>query len=175
MTASSTPDNPTLATPPRTPSDTILDGVAALLLAATLALSFLQVVARYIFALSTPWSEELARLCFVWAVFLGAAVGVKRNLHTRVDFIFARLPHRAAALVLGGMDLLLVVMAIVMIVYGMQLVISTRADASTSLGYPRNWFYLPVPCSGLLMLRYVIPSVVKQVRGGRGVESRREA
>lgn len=175
MTASSTPDNPALATTPRTPSDAILDGVAAFLLAATLALSFLQVVARYIFEISTPWSEELARLCFVWGVFLGAAVGVKRNLHTRVDFIFVRLPRRSAALVLGGMDLLLVVMAIVMIVYGMQLVISTRADSSTSLGYPRNWFYLPVPCSGLLMLRYLIPSVVKRVRGGTGAESGREA
>ena len=175
MTASSTLDNPTLATPPRTPSDTILDGVAALLLAATLALSFLQVVARYIFALSTPWSEELARLFFVWAVFLGAAVGVKRNLHTRVDFIFARLPHRAAALILGGMDLLLAAMAIVMILHGMQLVMATRADSSTSLGYPRNWFYLPVPCSGFLMLRYLVPSVVKRVRGGGIVEGGREA
>ena len=35
-------------------------------------------------------------------VFLGAAVGVKRNLHTRVDFVFVRLPRRSAALVLGG-------------------------------------------------------------------------
>ena len=175
MTASLTPDNFALATPPRSPSDTILDGVAALLLAATLALSFLQVVARYIFALSTPWSEELARLCFVWGVFLGAAVGVKRNLHTRVDFIFKRLPRRVAALVLGGMDLLLAAMAIVMIVHGMQLVISTRADSSTSLGYPRNWFYLPVPFSGLLMLRYLVPIAVNRVRAGGIVAGGSEA
>jgi TRAP-type C4-dicarboxylate transport system permease small subunit len=146
-------------------SDILLDGVAAVLLAATLALSFLQVVARYIFLASTPWSEELARLFFVWGVFLGAAVGVKRNLHTRVDFLFQRLSPRASAWLLAGMDLLVAGMAVVMILYGSQLVSSTRADFTTSLGYPRNLFYLPVPVSGLLMLWYLIPGMIRRLHG----------
>ncbi len=146
-------------------SDILLDGVVAVLLAATLILSFVQVVARYVFLLSTPWSEELARLFFVWGVFLGAAVGVKRNLHTRVDFVFQRLPARAAALVLAGMDLLVAGMAVVMILHGSQLLYSTRTDFSTSLGYPRNVFYLPVPVSGLLMLWYLIPGMIRRVAG----------
>jgi TRAP-type transport system small permease protein len=146
-------------------SDALLDGVAATLLAVTLILSFLQVVARYIFLISTPWSEELARLFFVWGVFLGAAVGVKRNLHTRVDFLFRRLSARASALVLVGMDLLVAVMAVVMILYGSQLIYSTRTDFSTSLGYPRNLFYLPVPVSGLLMLWYLIPGMTRRLLG----------
>ena len=151
--------------PTRHVSDILLDGVAATLLAVTLILSFLQVVARYIFLVSTPWSEELARLFFVWGVFLGAAVGVKRNLHTRVDFLFQRLSARASALVLVGMDLLVTVMAVVMVLYGGQLVVATRADFSTSLGYPRNLFYLPVPVSGLLMLWYLIPGMTRRLLG----------
>ncbi len=146
-------------------SDILLDGVVAVLLAVTLILSFLQVVARYIFLVSTPWSEELARLFFVWGVFLGAAVGVKRNLHTRVDFLFQRLSVRASALVLAGMDLLVAGMAVVMVLYGGQLVFATRSDFSTSLGYPRNLFYLPVPVSGLLMLWYLIPGVTRRLVG----------
>jgi TRAP-type C4-dicarboxylate transport system permease small subunit len=144
-------------------SDILLDGVVAVLLAATLVLSFVQVVARYVFLLSTPWSEELARLFFVWGVFLGAAVGVKRNLHTRVDFIFQRLSARASALVLAGMDLLVATMAVVMILYGAQLIYATRTDFSTSLGYPRNVFYLPVPVSGLLMLWYLVPGILRRL------------
>lgn len=151
--------------PTRHVSDILLDGVAATLLAVTLILSFLQVVARYIFLVSTPWSEELARLFFVWGVFLGAAVGVKRNLHTRVDFLLQRLSARASALILVGMDLLVAVMAVVMVLYGGQLVAATRADFSTSLGYPRNLFYLPVPVSGLLMLWYLIPGMTRRLLG----------
>ena len=146
--------------------DIVLDGVAAVLLAATVSLSFVQVVSRYLLLISTPWTEELARLFFVWAVFLGAAIGVKRNLHTRVDFLFVRLPPRAAALLLAGMDLLLAGMAVVMVLYGGQLVLSTRADLSTSLGYPRNWFYLPVPLSGILMLWYLLPGIRRRLSGG---------
>ncbi|HTU02279.1 MAG TPA: TRAP transporter small permease [Candidatus Sulfotelmatobacter sp.] len=152
MTASSTPARPSWL-------DRALNGVAAGLLAVTLALSFLQVVARYVLEVSTPWSEEIARLAFVWAVFLGAAIGIRRDLHTRVDFLFVRLPDRLAAVVLAGMDLLLAGMACVMVGYGMLLVVSTRLDFSTSLGYPRNWFYLPVPVSGALMLLFLAPKL----------------
>ena len=166
MTASSTPDSPGPTPTPRKLSDVILDGVVALLLTATLFLSFLQVIARYILHFSTPWSEELARLLFVWGVFLGAAVGVKRNLHTRVDFLLIRFPTRAGRLVLAGMDLLLAGMAVVMVVYGGQLVFSTRADFSTSLGYPRNWFYAPVPVAGLFMLWYLVRRVIGELRHG---------
>ncbi len=166
MTGSSTPASASPAAPVRRRSDRILDGVAAGLLTVTLSLSFVQVVARYVFQVSTPWTEELARLCFVWGVFLGAAIGVKRNLHTRVDFVFVRLPARAAALVLAGIDLFLAILALVMVVYGSQLVLSTRTDLSTSLGYPRNWFYLPVPVSGLMMLSYLLPALVRRLTDG---------
>jgi TRAP-type C4-dicarboxylate transport system permease small subunit len=161
--------------PARGIGDGILDGVAALLLAATVLLSFVQVLARYVLLMSTPWTEELARLFFVWAVFLGAAIGVKRNLHTRVDFLFVRLRPRVAALLLAGMDLLLAGMAVVMLVYGGQLVLSTRADFTTSLGYPRNWFYIPVPLSGIMMLWYLLPSVARRISGGRATPPGREA
>jgi TRAP-type C4-dicarboxylate transport system permease small subunit len=153
--------------PARGIGDIVLDWVAALLLAATVLLSFAQVIARYILLISTPWTEELARLLFVWAVFLGAAIGVKRNMHTRVDFLFVRLPPRATTLLLAGMDVLLAGMAVVMVLYGGQLVLSTKADFSTSLGYPRNWFYLPVPLSGILMLRYLLPGIARRLSSGR--------
>ena len=174
MTASSTPDSPGTTPTPRKRSDVILDGVVALLLTATLLLSFLQVIARYLLHLSTPWSEELARLLFVWGVFLGAAIGVKRNLHTRVDFILVRLPRRAGRLVPAVMDLLLAGMALVMVIYGGQLVFSTRADFSTSLGYPRNWFYAPVPLGGLLMLWYLVPGVIRTLLQGSPTSPRPE-
>ena len=159
--------------PARGIDDILLDWVAAVLLAATVLLSFIQVIARYILLISTPWTEELARLFFVWAVFLGAAIGVKRNLHTRVDFLFVRLPPRAAALLLSVMDLLLAGLAIVMVLYGGQLFFSTQADHSTSLGYPRNWFYVPVPLSGILMLCYLLPGIARRLSSGRATPAGR--
>jgi TRAP-type C4-dicarboxylate transport system permease small subunit len=105
----------------------------------------------------------VARLVFVWAVFMGAAAGVKRNIHTRVDLVFNRLPPAAAEWVLTGMDALLAALAVVMVLYGSQLVLSTWADHSTSLGYPRNLFYIPVPLGGILMLWYLLPALGRRL------------
>ncbi len=173
MTGSSTPDS--LRAPTRTKGDALLDGLAAFLLAVTVVLSFVQVVARYVLHVSTPWTEEVARLVFVWAVFLGAAAGVKRNIHTRVDLIFNRLPPGAAEWVLTGIDGLLAALSAVMVIYGSQLVLSTRADFSTSLGYPRNLFYLPVPVGGALMLCCLLPGLGRRLFRRKGSPPGRRA
>ena len=38
------------------------------------------------------WYDEIARLLFVWIVFLGAAVGVKRAAHFRLHLVIDRFP-----------------------------------------------------------------------------------
>src|SRR5262249_52884256 len=40
------------------------------------------------------WYDEVARLCFVWMVFLGAAVAVRRGAHFRLHLLVDRLGPR---------------------------------------------------------------------------------
>ena len=53
-----------------------------------------QVFFRYVIAAPLPWSEELARYCFVCIVFLGGAIGLSRGIHLGVDLFVNTLPHR---------------------------------------------------------------------------------
>ena len=53
-----------------------------------------QVIFRYVIAAPLPWSEELARYCFVWIVFLGGAIGLSRGIHLGVDLFVNMLPPR---------------------------------------------------------------------------------
>jgi TRAP-type C4-dicarboxylate transport system permease small subunit len=57
-----------------------------------------QVVTRYAFGQPLVWVEELAGYCFLWSVFLGAALGAKELRHIRIDTFVSRLPARRAAL-----------------------------------------------------------------------------
>ncbi|OLC39418.1 MAG: hypothetical protein AUH81_01705 [Candidatus Rokubacteria bacterium 13_1_40CM_4_69_5] len=41
----------------------------------------LGVFSRYVLVRTFTWYDEIARGCFVWVVFLGAAVGVRRGAH----------------------------------------------------------------------------------------------
>lgn len=83
--------------------DEILAGLIRLILTAltgTMACAvLLQVFTRYVFSFSLNWSEELARLCFVCMIFLGAAILVRTEEHLSVTTLVDGLPARARSLV----------------------------------------------------------------------------
>ena len=51
---------------------------------------FLGVFSRYVMQATFKWYDEVARLCFVWLIFLGAAVAVRRRLHFRMRLVVDR-------------------------------------------------------------------------------------
>ena len=54
---------------------------------ALIAAIFIEVVCRYVFFVSTAWSEELARYLFVAMSFLGASYAYMRQEHIEIDII----------------------------------------------------------------------------------------
>lgn len=58
-----------------------------------------QVFMRYVMQNSLSWSEELARYCMVWMVYIGVAYAAKHSLHIRVDAINMILSERAKKIV----------------------------------------------------------------------------
>jgi TRAP-type transport system small permease protein len=86
-------------------SDTPLEGWLALglfwILGATVAYQF---VTRYALNDSAAWTEEIARYLLVGMVFVGASVGVIKNNHIQVDFLYRYLPGRVGRAVSIGVD-----------------------------------------------------------------------
>ncbi|HEX4944965.1 MAG TPA: TRAP transporter small permease [Usitatibacteraceae bacterium] len=56
---------------------------------------FYQFFTRYVMNDSASWTEEIARYLLICVAFVGAAVGVRRNNHIQVDFLYRYLPHAA--------------------------------------------------------------------------------
>lgn len=54
---------------------------------ALVALVTIQVVARYVFHVSTPWSEELARYVFLWTTYIGCGMCFSKKKHVVIDLI----------------------------------------------------------------------------------------
>lgn len=85
-----------------------LEYVIAACLAAMVVLVFSNVVMRYIFGTGIASGEELARLCFVWLIFIGATLAVREHGHIGVDMVVRRMPpavRRACLLVNHGLVL----------------------------------------------------------------------
>ena len=100
------------------------------------------------------WYDELARACFAWVVFLGAALGVKHRTHFRLHLLVDKLFPRAqqAAELLG----VLTVMAFagVLIQQGWALVKVGHLQRTPVIGLPKSWIYLAIPLGGALMICY---------------------
>src|SRR5258705_5200901 len=83
---------------------------------------FLGVFSRYVIGRTFTWYDEIARLLFVWIVFLGAAVGVRRGAHFRLHLLVDRFPPPARRGAPGFGRLVLLGFGLVLIQQGWQLV-----------------------------------------------------
>jgi len=74
-------------------SGTIAEGWVALALFWLLGATVLyQFVTRYVFNDSAAWTEEVARYLLIGVVFVGAAIGVRKNNQIQVDFFYRHMP-----------------------------------------------------------------------------------
>ena len=134
------------------------------MLAITLML-FAGVIWRYFFVDPLSWTDEIARAMFAWLAFIGAAVGVKRRLHSTITVITLWLPpkwHRMTTivgLVATG------VMASVLLYTGAHETAANFNQVMPVTGLSRGWLYLAVPVSGLLMLVYLVPQMWAAMHG----------
>lgn len=61
--------------------------VSAVVMFVSVVVIFLQVISRYFFNHTPPWSEELARTGNVWMTFLGIGLVSRVREHIRIDFV----------------------------------------------------------------------------------------
>lgn len=70
----------------------LAEWLMALALAVMVVLVFGNVVLRYVFNSGIAWAEEISRLMFVWLIFLGAILALRRHAHLGVELVQAKLP-----------------------------------------------------------------------------------
>lgn len=114
----------------------ITEWIMALMLAIMVGLVFSNVVLRYIFSSGIVAAEEIARLMFVWLVFLGATVALRHQRHLGLEILQSRLPfkvRRACAVI----SHLMILYALFLFVQGswIQLLIGMETF-STVLRFP---------------------------------------
>ncbi len=126
-----------------------------------------QVIFRYVISAPLPWSEEMARYCFVWIVFLGGAIGFSRGIHLGVDLFVNRLPARFRT----GLETLshvLIACFAAAVVYASYPVISMNMlQRSPALGVQMSWIYIAIPISMCLIFLICAERILIILRSGR--------
>lgn len=143
----------------------------ALLLLLTVTI-FIQVVFRFLIDLPLAWSEELSRYSFIWLTMTVAPVCVrlKANIGTGT---LAAMPPRAAAIVELIGNLLTLVFALVLLVWGAMLLNVVKFQSSPAMGIPMYWVYGAVPAGAALVIIEVLallPAGVKKLKSAPAVD-----
>jgi TRAP-type C4-dicarboxylate transport system permease small subunit len=124
-----------------------------------------QVFTRYVLNASPSWTEPASVMVMSWFIFLGAAVGVRENFHMGFDVLVHFLPASTAPWMRAISDLAVLVFAVGMVVYGLQLTVDTWTATLPVLGLPGGFTYLPVAAGGLLMALFALERLVLRAAG----------
>lgn len=130
----------------------------------------IQIIARYL-DISVLWTEEIAVFSFVWAVFLGAAIMVRKEAHFSFDFLKTKLTGTKKYILDIIINILILGFTLYMLVYGKEIMISF---------WNYNWYSLPdfkmgyvwavIPLTAMLMSIYKIEHIINniiQMKGGK--------
>jgi TRAP-type transport system small permease protein len=144
--------------------DRVLRGLLALLLGTLTVCVFLQVLIRFAFKFPLPWTEEVARLAFVYSIFVGATLAVRENDHISVDFLLAVLPAGVRRVVRLVGTLLVAIFLVAMTWQGIAFVQATGVQMTPVLQVPFRYLYVVIPLSGALMLLYLVLGAIDERR-----------
>jgi TRAP-type C4-dicarboxylate transport system permease small subunit len=143
----------------------LVEGILLVLMVVLCADVFLGVFSRYVLVRTFTWYDEIARLLFVWIVFLGAAVGVKRGAHFRLHLLVDRFPPalQRATVVFG----ILVVISFgwLLIQQGWKLVELGQFQQTPVMGLSKQYIYLSVPVGGALVILFGLGHLRRALRG----------
>jgi TRAP-type C4-dicarboxylate transport system permease small subunit len=142
----------------------IVEGVLLVMMVALCVDVFLGVFSRYVLARTFTWYDEIARLLFVWIIFLGAAVGVKRGIHFRLHLVVDRFPRalRRATAIFG----ILSVMGFgwILIQQGWKLVELGQFQRTPVMGLSKQYLYGSVPIGGALVILFSLGHLWRALR-----------
>mgnify|MGYP002608828591 CR=1 FL=1 len=118
---------------------------------------FVQVIMRKA-GNSLSWSEELARYCFIWLIYIGVAYGCKLMKHIKIDAALHLFPEKVRPYIVITGEVLVLVFAVYIVVTGVELTYKQWefGKVSPALGLPLQYINAaPVVGFGLVVFRQI--------------------
>lgn len=117
------------------------ESICVVLMTFMTVLIFVQVIMRYVFHNSLSWSEELARYCFTWLVYIGISYGCKIRKHIKIDAALKLFPEKTRPYVIILGDLCVLAFAVYIVLTGYQFLQfqSSASKLSPALQIPMQY------------------------------------
>ena len=131
--------------------DRCLNWFLALLMAAMVVIITAQLWYRFVLNDPLSWSEEAGRYLFVWISFLGAAAGVRYQVHLGIDLMDKLLPPTVYRWIIVLVNLLIQIFLLMIIYWGFKILGVIKFQESPSMHISMRYPYMAVPVGAMLM------------------------
>lgn len=136
-----------------------LETVIVLCLAIMAILVFGNVVLRYAFDSGIAISEDLARLLFVWLIFLGAILASRQHAHIGFDTLVKKLPTAWKKTVIAFTGLCMLGACVIFVVGGWRQTSINLDNSYPVLGISYAWLYAVAIVFGIGMAVSIVFNV----------------
>jgi len=123
---------------------------------------FYQVVARYFFNKPPKWTEEIALVTMIWIAMLGAGIGLKNDIHVRVEVFMSVFSKKIQRLVEIAIMVLIVYFGVQMTRYTVMMV-QRLPNRLAATGISVAWMYVPIAVCGVLVVMCAFLKILEQI------------
>ena len=142
-----------------------LEFICGALLVEIVVLLFANVIARYVFAESLHWADEVVRYSFTWLSFLSGALVMRFGGHMAMDMFTDAFPVKMARRLRITVELAVIVFLVIFVTYAWQMAQIAAGQKSSTLRISMFWVYLAAPVGGAFMLYYSLRRLGGFLRG----------
>lgn len=139
--------------------------IGAIMLGAVTVLIAVGVFCRYVMNSSLAWSDELARYCFIWTVFVGMGLAVKNNGNMKIDILEMAVPQiKPVLIVIQDFIYLVFLLYMVRPCYEVLAKFISNPQPSPALQLPMQYVYASFFAGVLLAAFRIVQKYYRLIR-----------
>ncbi|HHE9995727.1 sialic acid TRAP transporter substrate-binding protein SiaT [Haemophilus influenzae] len=126
-----------------------------------------QILSRQVFHSPLIWSEELAKLLFVYVGMLGISVAVRKQEHVFIDFLTNLMPEKIRKFTNTLVQLLVFVCIFLFIHFGIRTFNGASFPIDALGGISEKWIFAALPVIAILMMFRFIQAQTVNFKTGK--------
>nr|AAY58079.1 N-acetylneuraminic acid transporter [Haemophilus influenzae] len=126
-----------------------------------------QILARQVFHSPLIWSEELAKLLFVYVGMLGISVAVRKQEHVFIDFLTNLMPEKIRKFTNTLVQLLVFICIFLFIHFGIRTFNGASFPIDALGGISEKWIFAALPVVAMLMMFRFIQAQTLNFKTGK--------
>lgn|SRR5699024_462888 len=144
--------------------DNLEEIIGSILFVVMLIVLSFQTISHQGFGTPLVWSEELSKLLFIYAGYIGVVASIKDNSHVAIDVVLTKLPPNVRKWVERFNQVLIIAALITVFIISIPIVQGQTHLKIVSLNISMIYLYLALPILSFLMIYRQIEYLIKNWR-----------